>query len=102
METCRAWNRIAGRGCASCVPARLLSGAVDPSDVSPLAPSPNTRLHGWMHGCAQVFVVLIAIEVLLLFLRMLYFFMANEHFGALLRMVLVVVKVSLPRRWARV
>ncbi|KAI8473405.1 MAG: Ion transport protein-domain-containing protein [Monoraphidium minutum] len=40
----------------------------------------------------QAFVVLVALEVLLLCLRMLYFCMAYEHFGALLRMVLIVIK----------
>jgi hypothetical protein len=39
-------------------------------------------------------VVLVALEVLLLCLRMLYFCMAYEHFGALLRMVLIVIKVG--------
>lgn len=40
-----------------------------------------------------------ALEVLLLCLRMLYFCMAYEHFGALLRMVLIVIKVraTVPR-----
>lgn len=42
----------------------------------------------------QVFVILVALEVLLLCLRMLYFCMAYEHFGALLRMVLIVIKVG--------
>lgn len=41
----------------------------------------------------QAFVVLAALEVLLLCLRALYFCMAYEHFGALLRMVLIVIKV---------
>ena len=41
----------------------------------------------------QAFVVLAALEVLLLCLRALYFCMAYEHFGALLRMVLLVIKV---------
>ncbi len=39
-------------------------------------------------------MILVAMEVLLLCLRMLYFCMAYEHFGALLRMVLIVIKVS--------
>lgn len=37
-------------------------------------------------------MVLVALEVLLLCLRMLYFGMAYEHLSALLRMVLTVIK----------
>jgi hypothetical protein len=41
----------------------------------------------------QVYVILMALEFLLLCLRMLYFCMAIEQIGALLRMVLIVIKV---------
>jgi hypothetical protein len=41
----------------------------------------------------QLFVILVAVEVLLLCLRSLYFCMAFEQIGALLRMVLIVIKV---------
>lgn len=40
----------------------------------------------------QVFVTLVAMEVLLLSLRLLYFCMAYEHFGALVRMVMIVIR----------
>ncbi len=43
----------------------------------------------------QAFTVLVAMEALLLSLRSLYFCMAWEHLGALLRMVLIVIRVSL-------
>lgn len=42
----------------------------------------------------QLFIILVALELLLLCLRSLYFCMAVEKVGALLRMVLIVIKVS--------
>jgi hypothetical protein len=42
----------------------------------------------------QLFIILMALELLLLCLRSLYFCMAVEKVGALLRMVLIVIKVS--------
>lgn len=42
----------------------------------------------------QLFIILVALELLLLFLRALYFCMAGEKVGALLRMVLLVIKVG--------
>ena len=41
----------------------------------------------------QLFIILVALELLLLCLRALYFCMAAEKVGALLRMVLIVIKV---------
>lgn len=58
-----------------------------------LAPCPCSCCCCWLAG--QLFVVLVALEVLLLCLRSLYFFMAVEQVGALLRMVLIVIKVCL-------
>lgn len=43
----------------------------------------------------QTFVILVALEVLLLCLRSLYFCMALDQIGALLRMVLIVIKVNI-------
>lgn len=42
----------------------------------------------------QLFIILVALELLLLCLRALYFCMAAEKVGALLRMVLIVIRVS--------
>ena len=44
----------------------------------------------------QLFIILVALEVLLLCLRALYSCMAAEKVGALLRMVLIVIRVSGP------
>jgi hypothetical protein len=44
--------------------------------------------------CTQLFIILVALELLLLCMRMLYFCMAAEKVGALVRMVLIVIKVS--------
>lgn len=43
----------------------------------------------------QLFIILVALELLLLCLRALYFCMAAERVGALLRMVLIVIKVGI-------
>jgi hypothetical protein len=44
-----------------------------------------------------VYVILMALEFLLLCLRMLYFCMALDQIGALLRMVMMVIKVRRKR-----
>lgn len=46
-----------------------------------------------MPAAPQLFIILVALELLLLCLRALYFCMAAEKVGALLRMVLIVIKV---------
>lgn len=74
---------------ASARPGRNVRAVSFPQIPPPPCPLPHP-------GTCQAFVVLTALEVLLLCLRALYFAMAYEHFGALLRMVLIVVKVRLP------
>lgn len=44
--------------------------------------------------CPQLFIILVALQLLLLCMRMLYFCMAAERVGALVRMVLIVIKVG--------
>jgi hypothetical protein len=46
----------------------------------------------------QLFIILVALELLLLCLRALYFCMAAEKVGALLRMVLIVIKVGAEKK----
>lgn len=52
--------------------------------------------------CPQLFIILVALQLLLLCMRMLYFCMAAERVGALVRMVLIVIKVGLVKPQAGV
>jgi len=87
------WGCFGGGRCTSwCYGSDKQSRFLHPSIHPPTHPSTHPSIHPPIH--AQAFVVLVALEVLLLCLRMLYFCMAYEHFGALLRMVLIVIKVG--------